>query len=96
MVNRLGMFFVVKHHTEKVAITGDHISILESHFSKLATMDSEDAEPMNVEILISTLSNEQQLATMIVSVHTMSEDEAIWDHNTMLLILVYGKVSQNT
>lgn len=57
MLVRLGTFILLLNaKLKRLADIDDDISVVESHFSKLATMDSEVAEPMKDVIWIRLLS----------------------------------------
>lgn len=96
MVNRIGTLnLLLNTKLRKVVNISDHISILESYFSRLAIMDSEVVEPINVMILINTLYETTKYAAMTASTSTIPDEQATWDHVAMQLIQECERKSQD-
>lgn len=64
----------------------NHITQLESQFSKLAAVGSKTEEQKKVTILLSSLNERQELAHSIASMHTVQEEMANWTYVTNTFI----------
>lgn len=77
MFGRLGSFNLLFNTKLKmVANMDDYISILESHFLRMAAIDSVASNPMKVVILMSLLSEALEYAGTTALIHTMPDDQA--------------------
>lgn len=64
---------------------GDHVSMMEAQFSRLASMISFDSEPVMMALNISSLANWPEYSPMIASVSTLQKDLTKWNYVSMLL-----------
>lgn len=65
---------------------GNHVLLLESRFSRLATIGSVMEEQMKVAILISSISMSTEYIAVIASVCTIREEKETWEYVSMIFI----------
>lgn len=65
---------------------GDHVAELEGLVNRLAGMDMDITEPMQVAIFLVSLSNLSEYASTVSSIKTLEPDVATWSYVTMRII----------
>lgn len=65
---------------------GDHVSLMESQFARLASMGSMIDEEMRVAILLTSIGNRPEYAPMMASINTLQDSVTTWNYVTVLLI----------
>lgn len=95
MVNKLSVLNTLLNMIlKKSSNMRDHIAILESQFSRLATMGSNLEESLKVAILLSSLSELMEYNAVTVSINALAESTTTWNYVYLIFMEEQKRLTQ--
>lgn len=93
-VRMLQTLFMLR--TNREGVMGDHVSHLESRFSRPLVMGINLEKELELALLYLTISNLVEYQTTITTINDLPEQTTIWDYVTTLFIEEAKRMAQKT